>query len=131
MFLRKVWLALYHFRWTFVFLVIAGIVSVHFEINTLGAFILAAFMGWLQAFVDKVREIGHQLELERAAEPGDHELRTNLREDVALTRHHRRARGILIDWQAIFFRAKKTFIGLAIVLGLLAAITLVYLYLYF
>ena len=129
---KKIYLTLHYFRWTILFLLIAGIISVYFQVNTLGTFILTAFVTWLQAFIDKVREIGHQLELEyqakeepAAPESGMH-IQRELSKDGKLG-----ARELLVDWKQIFAKGKKAFIVLASILMLLTAITFIYLYIYF
>lgn len=133
MFFRKIYLTIYHFRWTVLFLLIGGIVSVYFKIDTLGTYILAAFMGWLQAFIDKVREIGHQLEIEHQAEEEASLAKpTTTSRTIHQTTERRPTVGeLLINWAAIFEKGKKTFIVLGGFFLAIVTVAFIYLYLYF
>jgi hypothetical protein len=106
--MKKFYLAIYHFRFTLLCLAIGYFIAVYFQVHTPGSYLIAAFMGWLQSFVDKVREIGRQLEQERRNET-----------ELAIPS---------INWRLLFAKSGKA--AMVLVLGLLLLAVITYLYLY-
>src|ERR1043165_7999940 len=65
--MRKFILTVRHFFPTIILIFIAIIIAVYFQAETIGAVLLGAFFTLVQPFIDKMREIGRQLEVERQA----------------------------------------------------------------
>jgi len=62
--MKKIILALRHFRVTLICLFVVGVFVVFFRVNTLWSYLLAVLLALIQPFIDKVREIERELENE-------------------------------------------------------------------
>lgn len=133
MLLKKIYLALYHFRLTIIFLVIGGFVVVYFQVDNFWAFLLAVFLTWLQPFIDKIGEIGRQLELEHQAkkESAPRRVEPSSQLDSLPESSQSRSKKLPLNWRNVFTRTRKPFIILVSILILLLAVTYIYLYIYF
>lgn len=129
-----------HFFPTIITLFIGGIVAVYFQIETPKAYILAAFLGWAQAFIDKVREIDKEIKKEindrvninnevEIPPRSDKRLDEMVEPYVSRTNFEINIRQSVIRLGEILVRGKKYFIVLAV--SFLVFIMITYIYLYF
>ncbi len=69
MLLKQLYRTLLYFRPTLVLVIGAGLISVCFNITPIGVFGLTVFMTFLQPFIDKMRQVGQELEREARMNP--------------------------------------------------------------
>lgn len=69
MFLKQLYLTLRYFRPTIVLVIGAGVISLYLDITPFAAFALTVFLTFLQPFIDKLREVGRDLEREARENP--------------------------------------------------------------
>jgi hypothetical protein len=133
---KTIYLTLRHFRWTILILCVVGALAIYFQTDTVGTFLVTAITSVLESFVNKVKEIRQQLELEfRSREAVGAE--PPAPEDISpepgtrVTRRPPTAKAPPFKWQEIFGRAVKTFVALGLLFVLLVSAAAIYLYLYF